>query len=287
MKLLNAKVSAGLLLISLLLVGSAFGQMKRERSAAAAIPEPFWATSIITLPSVTPLPESDLLFTIQHAFGPVSDGFSELFGLDRSANIRFGLDYGLTDRISIGAGRSRYDKVYDVRAKMTVFHLMRGSRSTYVSLFGNVGIASEDNGLEFSDRLSSYTSILLAHTINEQLTVQLSPAWTHFNLAKENVVFGGGVEKEASDILSIGIAARYVLATRASLMAEYIPVLGTRSDGTTNAFSVGVNLETGGHVFQLFLTSTQWIVPQYVVSRSRPNFLDGDFGFGFNVHRVF
>jgi len=274
--------------LTVFLASSASGQMKRERSTVAQpSPEPFWATSLVTLPSVTAVPSGDLVFTIQHAFGPVSDGFKELFGLDRSANIRFGLDYGVSDRVSLGIGRSRFDKVYDMRAKVGLATWMRGSKATMLSFFGNIGIDSQDNGLDFGDRLSSYASVLVAHTVSDKISIQLSPAWTHFNLTKENVVFGGGIEKEASDIVSLGIAGRYVVASRASIMVEYIPVLGTRSDGTNDAFSVGVNLETGGHVFQLFVTSTQWIAPQYVVARSRDKFFDGDFGFGFNVHRAF
>jgi hypothetical protein len=274
--------------LTIFLAGTVSGQMKRERSSAAQVsPEPFWATSIVTLPSVTAVPAGDLVFTIQHAFGPVSDGFKELFGLDRSANIRFGLDYGVSDRVSIGVGRSRYDKVYDVRTQIGLATWMRGSKATMLSVFGNIGVDSQDNGSEFGDRLSSYASVLVAHTVSDKFSIQVSPAWTHFNLTRENVVFGGGIEKEASDMVSLGLAGRYVVSTRASIMMEYIPVLGTRSDGTSDVFSVGVDLETGGHIFQLFVTSTQWIAPQYVVAKSRDNFFDGDFGFGFNVHRAF
>ncbi len=269
----------------LFVTSMAFGQMKRERTAQIA-PELFLSGAVITLPSVTQLPASNMNFTIQHAFGPISDGVKELFGLDASANIRFGLDYGLTDHVSIGIGRSRFDKVYDVRVKAKVA-TFGGSSPTIVSLFGNVGIDSQDNGADFSDRGSSYLSVLLAHAINEKVSLQVSPAWSHFNLAKENSVFGGGVEKEAADLVTIGIASRYMITEQVSVLAEYIPVIGTRSDGSENAFSVGVDLEAGGHVFQMFLTSTQWIVPQYVASKSRNNFFEGDLGFGFNIHRVF
>ncbi len=263
----------------------AFGQMKRERTTKVDR-EIFLAGSIITLPSVTQLPASNLNFTIQHAFGPISDGFKELFGLDASSNIRFGLDYGVTDNISVGIGRSRFDKVYDARVKAKIA-TFGDAQPTVVSVFGNLGIDSQDNGADLSDRASSHISVLLARSINEKLSIQLSPAWSHFNTANENIIFGGGIEKEEKDLVSLGIATRYALNNQVSILAEYIPVVGSRSDGSEGAFSLGVDLEAGGHVFQIFLTSTQWIAPQYVVSKSRNNFFDGDFGFGFNIHRVF
>ncbi|NNF04707.1 MAG: hypothetical protein HKN17_09585, partial [Rhodothermales bacterium] len=80
---------------------------------------------------------------------------------------------------------------------------------------------------------------------------------------------------------------RYVLNNYVSVSAEYLPVLGDRSDETTDAFSAGVNIETGGHVFQLFLTTSQWITPQYTIARNTDAFFDGDFRLGFNVNRVF
>ena len=263
-----------------------FGQMKRERSVEIA-PELFLAASVITLPSTTQLPASNMNFTIQHAFGPVSDGLEGLFGLDASSNIRFGFDYGLTDNLSIGIGRSRFDKVYDLRAKMKLMTVGTEASPTVISVFGNIGVDSQDNDLEFADRASSHLSVLVGHALTEKITLQVSPAWSHFNLAKSNIVFGGGVEREASDILTLGFATRYIITGQVSVLAEFIPVIGTRSDGSENAFSLGVDLEAGGHVFQMFLTSTQWIVPQYVASKSRDNFFDGDFGFGFNIHRVF
>jgi len=87
--------------------------------------------------------------------------------------------------------------------------------------------------------------------------------------------------------VSLGLAGQYVVTPWMSVMAEYIPVLGSRSDGTSDALSMGIDLETGGHIFQMYFTSTQWIAPQYAVSKSREQFFDGDFGFGFTLHRVF
>jgi len=276
------------LLIGCFSVTSAFAQMERERSKTQSFdPEIFWSGAVVTLPSVTQLPASNLNFTIQHAFGLVSSGIDELFGLDASSNIRFGLDYGVSDLWSLGIGRSRFDKVVDVRTKYRLITLMQGARPTHLTFFGNMALDTQKNGLSTADKASFYASLLLARSITEKISIQVSPAFSHFNHAKEQVVFNGGLEREENNLITVGLATRYRASERVSALLEYVPVIGDRSDGSHDAFSVGIDVESGGHVFQLFLTSTQWIVPQYVASKSRNSVSDGDLGFGFTIHRVF
>ena len=97
----------------------------------------------------------------------------------------------------------------------------------------------------------------------------------------------GGVRQEKQDLFSLGTAGRYVLSNRVELMVEYHPVIGARTTGTFDTFAIGANIETGGHIFQLFVSNTQWIVPQYAVSRTTTDISTDEFGFGFTVHRVF
>jgi len=274
-----------LVLVSLLIgVSEAFAQMPRERSTKSVVAEElFWAPSIVLLPSVTQLDTGNLDFTIQHAFGPVSGGIESLYGLDNSANIRFGFDYGVRDWLSVGVGRSKYDKVYDARLKA---RLMSGDL-THVSLFLDGAAETVKDGRSFEHRLSYFSGILLARKLSENVSLQLMPAYSHFNLVEKNELFNGDIEEEQNDHVVIGVALRFEANDRASFLIEYLPVIGDRSDKTTDVLSVSVDLEAGGHVFQVFVTSTQWITPQHAVSRSRDDFFDGDFGFGFNVHRVF
>lgn len=270
------------------LTHSASAQIPRERSASAnEIAEPFLATSIITLPSTTQLPTNNLLFTIQHAFGPVSNGIRGFYGLDAPANIRFGLDYGVTQNVMLGVGRSRFDQVVDLRTKARILMQETGGFPVGISFYGNLAFDTQEIPLEFSQRISHNVAALFSRQIHDALSIQITPSWTHFNVINENPVFGGGIEIQEADILALGMAARYLVGEKFGFSLEYIPVIGDRSDGTNNVLSIGMNVETGGHIFQMFLTSTQWITPQYVVSRSRNEFLDGDFGFGFNIHRVF
>lgn len=267
----------------------ATAQMPRERAdPSGPVIETFWAPAIVFLPSAMNLPDGNLNFTIHHVFGIATEGPDDLFGLDAAANIRFGLDYGMTDRWSIGAGRSRYDKVYDVRTKLAVLTQKRDdSMPVTLSVAGNIGVTTLENGFEFADRLTYYAAAILARKFTDDLSVQITPMISHFNTVYKDRAADESIILEQHDHFALGIAARYVLNNYVSLSAEYLPVLGDRSDETTDTFSAAVNIETGGHVFQLFLTTSQWITPQYTISRNSDAFLDGDFRFGFNVNRVF
>jgi len=264
-------------------------QLERVRARPGGpVDEVFWAPSVVVMPSVANVGAGDLHFTIQHSFGRLSDGASELWGLDGAANIRFGLDYGLTNRLSVGAGRSRFDKVYDFRAKWNVLRQTKDDRVPLeVALAANVGITTLENGFSFDERLSYTSSLLLARRVSNTLSFQVAPTISHFNVVFRELDRFGDVVEEENTHVALALAARYVVHAQVSLAVEYIPVLGSRSDGTTNMLSAAVNIETGGHVFQLFFTSSRWITPQHAIARNDDAFFDGDIRFGFNVNRVF
>lgn len=259
----------------------AWAQMERERvQEDQPVTNVFWAQNIIGTASVRPLPQGNLNVTIMHTFGEVRGGLQQFFGLDGAANIRLGIDYGVTDWLSLGLGRTRFNKVVDGRAKL---HLLRqtesGSTPIDVALKGDVGITTLENGYDFADRLSFLSSLLVAHSFGGSGSLQLTPMVAHFNTVPQ--------ADDPNTILALGIGGQLPLTRRLALTAEYIPVIGDRIDGTTNAAAIGLDIETGGHVFQLFFTTSQWHLEQYTLTENRGRALDGDFRFGFNVNRVF
>lgn len=279
-----------LLILSLLLLADvALAQMPRQRAnPGGPVDEIFWAPSVINTASVTNLPKGNLNFTIMHAFGVATNGVEDLFGLDGAANIRFGLDYGVSDRLSLGIGRSRYDKLYDFRFKAKLLRQTKDGRIPLeVALKGDMGIMTLENGFETSDRMNYLASLLIARKFSDTFSLQLTPMYSHFNTVFIERNTAGEVVEEENGHMALGIAARFVLSERVALLLEYLPVLGNRSDGTTDAAAIGLDIETGGHVFQLFFTSTQWMTEQHVIARTTDDFFKGDFRFGFNINRVF
>lgn len=260
---------------------SAWAQMERERAQETRrVTDVFWAQNIVEMSTVRPLPAGNLNVTIMHTFGLVSDGYQQFFGLDTQANIRLGIDYGVTDWLSLGIGRTRTDKVVDGRAKLHLLHQTQsGSTPVDVALKGDVGITTQQNGFDFSERLSFLSSVLIARSFGGHASLQLTPMIAHFNTVPQ--------ASDPNTVFALGIGGQLPLSRRFALTAEFIPVFGDRIGGTTNASSIGLDIQTGGHVFQLFFTTSFWPLEQYTVARNQDQMLDGDFRFGFNVNRVF
>lgn len=264
-------------------------QMPRQRAnPGGPVDEVFWAPRVVHLASVTNLDKNNLNFGIKHSFGVVTNGVEDLFGLDAAANIRFGLDYGITDWLSVGIGRSRFDKLYDGRFKLNAVRQRKdGSIPLEVAFTGNAAILTTKNGYDVMDRLSYMGGVILARKFSERISLQVTPMFTHFNTVTIERDINDQVVEEINDIVALGVSGRIVLTERVAFLFEYIPVLGDRNDQTKDAISLSFDLETGGHVFQLFFTTSQSMTEQHVVARNRDDFLDGDIRFGFNVHRVF
>lgn len=280
-------------LLLLVLVGlfspQASAQMDRQRANPdRPVDELFWSTAVIGTSSVTNLSAGDLNYSIKHAFGLVSSGIENLYGVDGSANIRFGLDYGVRDWLSIGMGRSRFDKVYDFRAKANILRqTVSGSSPLEVAVLGDLGITTVKNGFSFTDRLSYAGMLMFGRRFSESLAIQVSPTVTHFNTVFIARDAEGNVVEEENTHVGVALAANWRLNELFAVVVEYVPVLGGRSDNTTDAVSVGLDIETGGHVFQLFFSTSDWLTEQHMLARNDDDFFAGDFRWGFNVHRTF
>ena len=280
------------LLICLLLplnVIDALAQMPRERAnQRGPVQEMFWTPSLMLMSSAANLEKNNLDFTIKHVFGIATNGPEDLFGLDAPANVRFGIDYGISDRISIGFGRSKFEKLYDFRGKINILRQTQdNSTPLEIAFAGNIGISTLANGYDFLDKLSYSSTLHVARKFSERFSLQFSPTYTHFNLVSIERDIDNSIIDAMNDHVAIGIAGHYAISQRVALLIAVLPVVGKRSDNTRDAAALGVNLETGGHVFQLFFTTTQSMTEQHVISKNNDRFLRGDFRFGFNVFRTF
>lgn len=270
-------------LLGLFLPADVQAQMERERvNPDQPVGETFWAPNIVGMATVEQLPANNLNVTIMHSFGIISNRtIPNFFGLDVPPNVRLGLDYGLTDNWSAGIGRTTFEKVVDLRTKLQLLRQTpSGDTPLSLSLKGDIAVTTQENLRPFADDVNFLVAVPLARKFNSAFSLQLSPMLAHFNSAED---LGGDI----NNLFGVGVGTEIHLSDRYALSAEYYPVFGDRPDGTRNAFALGMNIETGGHVFQLFFASSQWHTEQYIMSRNRDDFWAGDFRFGFNVNRVF
>lgn len=245
----------------------------------------FKSTYVVSAPSVETVSKGVLNFMIMHRFGKINDGAYEFFGLDNAA-IRLGFDYGITDDLNIGIGRSSTLKTFDGSIKykflkQTTDNRMPLTATLYTGLTYETQKYDSRPKFDGVNRGVYFTQLLLARKFNEAFSVQLTPTWIHYNLVPTTA--------DANDVFAGTIGVRYKLTNRTSINVEYtlLPDEQIMSSLRRNALSVGFDIETGGHVFQLMLSNAQGMnVPSYVAGTTQ-TWKDGGIFFGFNVSRVF
>lgn len=276
------------LLVVFLNIQFSFAQMERQRVASnGPVEDIFLSGSIAGLSTVTPLPKGNMNSMVMHNFGLVSGGIHDLYGLDGGAAVRLGLDYGVTDKLDVGIGRTGIEDVVDFRVKYVILQQLQDDRiPVQIAFKGNVGISTKPErrfNYTFPKRLNYLASLMVARKFSDKLSLQLSPMISHFN----NVVKEVEGDNLYNTITAVGIAGRYKLNKRNAVAFEYLPVIGNRNSDTKNHAAISFEIDTGGHVFQLFLMSGRWFTEQHLLSRTDTDIFDMDFRFGFNINRFF
>ena len=247
----------------------------------------FKGTRVVNAQSLE-LPRPKILqFMIQHRFGSIENGFYDLFGMDY-ATIRFDFNYGLTERLSFGVGRSSLDKIYDIFVKTKLLRQSSGTRSFPVSalLYSDIGIdtkrKSENDPAvkdEYLNRLLYVNQLIIGRKFNRSLSLEILPTLIHRNLVPTN--------QDDHALVSIGIAGRYKLSNRISVNADYFIPLGDRSEDYQNSVAIGVDYETGGHVFQVMIANSQGPYEYTFIENANGDFSTGILFLGFNISRAF
>lgn len=257
-------------------------QMKRKRAqTGGAVEETFWAPNLIGMGTVKTVGGGNLNVTIMHNFGIATDEpLKNFFGIDLGPNVRLGIDYGITDHWSIGIGRTTFEKVVDMRTKIAVLRQQKdGSIPLSIAVKADAGLITLENNRPIKDDLNYLLSLPIARKFGDRLSLQLAPMYAHFNAVTQRA--------PEHNLFALGAGMEIQLSRRFALMGEYYPVLGDRNPGTNNAFALGLNIETGGHVFQVYFASSQWHTEQQVIALNEEQFWAGDFRFGFNINRLF
>ena len=248
----------------------------------------FKSPRVINGHSMEMLDAGALDFRILHRFGKINAGFYNLFGLD-NANMRLGFDYGVTSNFTVGIGRTTSKKELDGFLKYRVLWQSTGAKSIPVSVVLVAGATF--NGLKdpyadlevdpnFSRRLAYYTQAIVGRKFNEKLSAQLVPTWLHRNIVENQLA--------PNDMFALGFGARYKFIKRVALVVDYYYAFNRfPNDPTFNPTSIGFDIETGGHVFQLHFSNAVGMNERAFLTDANGSWLKGDIQFGFNLSRVF
>ena len=244
----------------------------------------FKSLKIVNLESTKLASKGDLYFVVSHRFGYFDNGFEDFFGLDE-ANTRLQFVYGLTDAINIHASRSGFQKAYEFAAKYRLISQKKTGSPFDIVGFNSLAINSELDKvllpkLEFTDRLSYVNQILISRKFNDKLSLELAPTYFHENYVVNN--------SQDNSQFALGLGGRYKVTKRWSVNMDYAAHLNRASNSVfKNPLSIGFDLETGGHVFQMHFTNSQAMHESGFLGNTAGSWGDGQIAFGFNLVRVF
>jgi hypothetical protein len=261
---------------------------KNQAPETEYIEQTFKGTRLVNGQSVETKGQGELEFIFAHRFGPMNGGLYELFGLDQ-AYVRLGLEYGITDRLGVGFGRNSVDKTMDFYGRWKLLRQSRGARNMpfTVTAFGQAAAKmsprKEDDPsgtLTFENRLAYTAQLLIARKFNQKLSLQLMPTVVHRNRVDKTI--------ENNDIFALGIGGRYKITRSVALTTEFYHRFNiTDVNPTKDVVGFGIDIETGGHVFQLVITNTRGLTERAWLTESTDDFFKGAIHLGFNITRTF
>lgn len=251
-------------------------------SAKEKVTSAFKALKIVNLESTKLAAKGDLYFVVAHRFGSIKDGFEGFYGLD-NANTQIKFIYGLTNGLNVSAARSEF--AYDFATKYMLFPQIKDGFPVTIAGFNSLSInntlkESLYPKLQFKDRLTYVAQLLISRKFTEKLSLEIVPSFFHQNFVED--------VDQSNTQYAIGFGGRYKFAKRWSLNMDYAAHLNRAPNSLyKNPLSIGFDLETGGHVFQMHFTSSQAIDEAGYLGRTTGDWTKGDIFFGFNLARVF
>ena len=244
----------------------------------------FKGLKVVNFESTKLVYKNEFTLVVSHRFGSIENGFDTFFGLDNAVT-RLNFIYGITDAINIGVSRSSFLKVYDVTAK---YRLKRQEENGFPftivgfnALLINTALDKQNLPLlKFKHRLGYTAQFLISRKINTDFSLELAPTFFHDNYV--------AIDEQENSQYALGIGGRYKLGKRWSINADYGWHLNRASNSPyKNPLSIGFDLETGGHVFQMHFSNAQAMNANGFLGQAEGNWSDGNIYFGFNLSRTF
>jgi hypothetical protein len=260
-----------------------------EEKTPAYVIASFKATRIVNAHSIETVRKGILDFRITHHFGDVggsNGGIHTLYGFDNASDIRFGFEYGINDRFTAGFGRSKIAEQLDFFLKYRVLRQTLDNRMPVsVTVFADLGITPQKNAVvyaEFANRMSYVYQLLIARKFSKAVTLQVMPLYLHRNYVSD--------PKDNNGLFSLGLGGRIKLTKRFALLGDVYYAFSdylTPSKSFYLPVGVGVEIETGGHVFQMFFTNNAAIIENSYIAGTRSSWGKGEFRIGFTISRDF
>ncbi|MCJ8210993.1 DUF5777 family beta-barrel protein [Mucilaginibacter sp. RS28] len=254
----------------------------------------FKSTMLILTPTTETIKKKNLNFMVVHRFGDIAGsqgGGKTLWGLDNSSDIYIGFEYGLTDNLDIDFGRSKYEQLINLGLKYNFLQQTTdGSVPVAMTIIGQTGLKPYHVTTtvfdDYTNRLNYFAQLILSRKFSSRLSLEVAPSFTRNNLPYPFLVGNG------NNIFSLTAAGRLKLTKRMGVVVDYVhPFSHFRRNSNSpkfyNPLGVGIEMETGGHVFTLNFTNAQAISPMNYISDTESSWTKGQYRLGFTITRVF
>ncbi len=259
-----------------------------EQAGTDHVSNAFKSPRVINSHSMEMLSAGTMDFRILHRFGDITQGAYDMFGLDQ-ASMRLGFDFGITPNLMAGIGRSTNKKELDGFVKYRILWQATGRKRIPLSLVWVSGmtmnglkdpIGIEEVPVTFSRRLAFYHELIIGRKFNDWLTLQVTPTYLHLNFVANRL--------EPNELFAVGFGGRARFTKRIAFVWDYSYLINRfPADLNSNPLSLGVDIETGGHVFQLHFSNAIGMNERAYLTDHNGNWLKGEIRFGFNLSRVF
>jgi hypothetical protein len=253
----------------------------------------FKSTRIINSHTVECLGKGAFDFRIAHRFGNLNSGFTNWYGLDGPATLKLSFEYSFDGRFMFGIGRSSLGKLYDLTLKYRVLR-QTTDNSMPVSITAlyvanmtlqpdlQKSITGFDRYANFANRLSNVAQLIIGRKFGKRLSLQVAPTLVHINLVDAS--------NDKNDLYAVASGGRYKFSRSMAITYDYVYRINNNSADFKkyyNSLSIGIDIETGGHVFQMFVTNSTGINEAQFIPYTSTSWKNGGVRLGFNVSRVF
>lgn len=266
----------------------------------------FKTTKVINAQSTETVKKRCLDFRITHRFGNIGadggGGFHTLYGFDAVSDVRISFDYGITDKITVGIARSKRQENFDGTFKWRFMEQTTDNKiPVSIALYENAAFTPVDKAALYSGtinitektahRFSYVSQFIIARKFSRFFSFELLPTYQHRNYVKALINTDNGKE-ESNDLFALGAAARLKITKRMALLVDYYHIFSDyRINNPQTAYydplAIGVEIETGGHVFHLNFTNALGIIENDYIPNTTDSWGKGGYKFGFNISRVF
>lgn len=269
---------------------SAQDEAKKETDTIKKVKEKlqraaFESSFIIDNPTNVVLKKNEMEIQFNHRFGLINFDKNDMSGIWGASNIRIGANYGIHERVTLGIGTTKFDRLIDFNAKVALLRQTRsGKMPVSVTYYGNwvVDARQKNQGLyprDVTDRWSFFNQLIVAKRFSPNFSAQATISISHYNIVANTM---------RNDMVAFSLGGRYKITSNTAILIDYSqPITEFLKDNPHPGFSLGIEFGTSAHAFQLFFTNYNGIVPQKNYMFNQNDIFNGDFLLGFNITRIY